>query len=65
MRGIPLFTLRNVNLKLKKTLRNVNKYVQYPELRKGLQKEETKILELVIYYLEPVIDYKYLCTPTD
>ena len=36
---------------------DINLYVQYPELRKGLQKEETKFLKLVI-------DYKSLCTPT-
>ena len=39
---------------------NVNKYVQYPGLGKGLQKEETKFLKLVIDYTSSVINYKSL-----
>ena len=50
----------DINLKL----RNGNKSVQYPGPGKGLQKEGTKFLELVIDYRGPVIDYNALCMAT-
>ena len=37
--------------------------MQYPGPGKGLQKEETKFLKLVIDYIGPVIDYNPLCMP--
>ena len=42
---------------------NINKCTQYPRLGKGLQKEKTKFLRLIIDYPRLVIDYKPLYTP--
>ena len=61
-----IYILKLMESKIKEDIKeyNVNEYVQYLGLGKGLQKEEIKFLKLVIDYLGTVIDYKPLYTPT-
>ena len=52
---IYIYVLKLMESKVKEDINF--KYVQYHELRKGLQKVETKFLMLVIDYTGPIIDY--------